>query len=194
MYPHEFLSSSVWVTKMKTYFKLMDVDKNGVLTLSDYEEIAERMIQLQSDRSRSEEIRGMCRSLFQYFVAGGAAIDSDTQINEEEFIANAAKTVSLIQVPDKVLKVAKHKNELFFDLIDADHSGEISREEYCKYLQVYTGEGKPEAANQAFDSIDLDGSGSISRAEFVESHRVYWFEHTSNQSHSPLPYGVLVDQ
>ncbi|NEO38919.1 MAG: hypothetical protein F6J90_22285 [Moorea sp. SIOASIH] len=172
----------------------MDVDKNGVLTLSDYEEIAERMIQLQSDPSRSEEIRGMCRSLFQYFVAGGAPIDSYTQINEDEFIPNAAKTVSLIQLPDKVREVAKHKNELFFDLIDTNHSGKISREEYRKYLQVYCGEDKPEAADQAFDSIDLDGSGSISRAEFVESHRVYWFEHTSNQSNSPLPYGVLVDQ
>ncbi|NEP85632.1 MAG: EF-hand domain-containing protein [Okeania sp. SIO2C2] len=64
MSPEQFLSSSVWRTRMKTYFKLMDVDQNGILTLSDFEEIANRLIQLQNDSSRSEEIREMCRSVF----------------------------------------------------------------------------------------------------------------------------------
>ncbi|MDY7003399.1 MAG: hypothetical protein SWX82_05385 [Cyanobacteriota bacterium] len=71
MSPEQFLSSPVWRTRMKTYFKLMDVDKNGVLTLSDFEEIANRLIQLQNDSSKNEEIREMCHSLFQHFMAGG---------------------------------------------------------------------------------------------------------------------------
>ncbi|NES01921.1 MAG: hypothetical protein F6K22_03205 [Okeania sp. SIO2F4] len=193
MSPEQFLSSSVWRTRMKTYFKLMDVDQNGVLTLSDFEEIANRLIQLQNDSSKNEEIREMCHSLFQYFIAGGEPVDSTTRITEEDLIAKVAKTVSLIESPDKILEVARRKNEIFFDIIDTDNSGQISREEYRKYLAVYTGSQQPEHADQAFDSIDLDKSGSISREEFVEAHRRYWFEIGGDKDNSPLPYGVLVD-
>jgi len=193
MPPEQFLSSSVWRTRMKTYFKLMDVDQNGVLTLSDFEEIANRLIQLQTDSSKNEEIREMCHSLFQYFIAGGEPVDSNTRITEEDLIAKVAKTVSLIESQDKILEVARHKNELFFNIIDTDNSGQISREEYRKYLTVYTGSEQPDHADQAFDSIDSDGSGSISREEFVEAHRLYWFEIGGEKDNSPLPYGVLVD-
>lgn len=193
MSPEKFFSSTVWRARMKTYFKLMDVDRNGVLTLSDFEEIANRLIQLQNDSSRNEEISEMCHSLFQYFIAGGESVDSNTRITEEDLIAKVAKTVSLIESPDKILEVARHKNELFFNIIDTDNSGQISREEYRKYLAVYTGVEQPDHADQAFDSIDSDKSGSISREEFVEAHRLYWFEIGDDQESSPLPYGLLVD-
>ncbi|NEP74280.1 MAG: hypothetical protein F6K25_20965 [Okeania sp. SIO2G4] len=193
MSPEQFLSSSIWRTRMKTYFKLMDVDQNGILTLSDFEEIANRLIQLQNDSSRSEEIREMCRSVFQYFIAGGEPVDSNTQITEEDLIAKVVKIVSLSESPDKALAVARHKNELFFDIIDTDHSGQISREEYRKYLALYTGVEQPDHADQAFDSIDSDKSGSISREEFVEAHRRYWYEIGDEKDNSPLPYGQLVD-
>ncbi|NEP79216.1 MAG: EF-hand domain-containing protein [Okeania sp. SIO3B3] len=89
-------------------------------------------------------------------------------------------------------EVGRHKNEVFFDIIDTDHSGEISREEYRKYLAIYTGEEKSDNADQAFDSIDSDGSGSISREEFVEAHILYWFEIGGEKDNSPIPYGQLV--
>ncbi|NEQ41504.1 MAG: hypothetical protein F6K40_37050 [Okeania sp. SIO3I5] len=190
MSPEQFVSSSVWRAKMKTYFKLMDVDKNGVLTLSDYEEIANRLIQLQSDSSKDEEIRKMCRSLFQSFMAGGEAVDDNTKVTEEDLIAKAAKMVSSTE--PSVLEVGRKKNEIFFDIIDTDHSGQISREEYRKYLAVYTGVEQPDHANQAFDSIDSDKSGFISREEFVEAHIRYWFEPGDDRENPPLPYGLLV--
>ncbi|NEQ38340.1 MAG: hypothetical protein F6K40_19555 [Okeania sp. SIO3I5] len=195
MSPEQFSSSSVWRTRIKTYFKLMDVDKNGVLTLSDFEEIANRLIQLQNDSSMNEKIREMCYSLFQNFMAGGGPVDSNTRISEEDLIANAAQAVSLslVESPDQKYEVARYKNELFFDIIDTDHSGEISREEYRKYLAIYTGIEKPDQADQAFDSIDSDKSGSISREEFIEAHRRYWFEIGGDKDNSPLPYGQLLD-
>ena len=191
MSPEKFLSSSIWCTRIKTYFKLMDVDKNGVLTLSDFEEIGNRLIQLQNDSSKNEEIRQMCHSLFQNFMAGGGPVDSNTQVSEEDLIANVAKTISSAEL-DKPLALSRQKNELFFDIIDTDHSGQISREEYRKYLAVYTGVEQSDRADQAFDSIDSDKSGSISREEFVEAHIHYWFEIGGDKDNSPLPYGKLV--
>lgn len=190
MSPEQFLSSAIWVARMKTYFKLMDVDKNGVLSLSDFEAIAARMLELQDSSSKSEEIRELFRSLYQHVVAGGAAVDSNTTIGEEEFLGNAAKAVTLIE---STPEVGRKKNEVFFDFIDTDHSGQISREEYRKYLAIYSGGDDADRANQAFDSIDVDGMGSISREEFIEGHMRYWFEDGSDQSFSPLPYGPLVD-
>ena len=92
-----------------------------------------------------------------------------------------------------VLEVGRRKNEIFFDIIDTDHSGQISREEYRKYLAIYTGVEQPDHADQAFDSIDSDKSGYISREEFVEAHMQYWFETGDDRENPPLPYGVLVD-
>ncbi|NEO97718.1 MAG: hypothetical protein F6K58_03225 [Symploca sp. SIO2E9] len=190
MSPEQFLSSTIWVARMKTYFKVMDVDKNGVLSLSDFEAIAQRILELQDSSSKPEEIRELFRSLYQNVVAGGAAVDSNTMISEQEFLGNAAKAVTILQ---STPEVGRRKNEVFFDLIDTDHSGKISREEYRKYLAIYSGGDDPNRANQAFDSIDVDGTGSISREEFIEGHMRYWFEDGSDQSFSPLPYGPLVD-
>ena len=190
MSPEELLSSNFWVAKMKTYFKVMDTNQNGFLSRSEYEEIAERLVQNQSDRSKDEEIRGVFRSLFDNFVAGGEQVDAETEIGYEKFLANAAKAVSLMQ---SSREAGRRKNEVFFDFVDTDGSGQISREEYRKYLAIYSGGEDPDRADRAFDSIDVDGNGSIARAEFIEGHMHYWYEPTRNPSYSPLPYGPLVD-
>lgn len=193
MTPEDFLSSSVWVTRMKTYFKLMDVNGDGVLSLSDYETIADRFVKLQDNSSNYEVIRTLFHDLFQDFIAGGGAVDANTKIGEEEFITNAAKTVSLLESSVEVMEVGKKKNEVFFDLIDTDHSGEISREEYRKYLAIYSGKDQPEVADKAFNSLDTDGNGSITRTEFIEGHMGYWGTIPRDKTDGPLPYGPLID-
>ena len=133
----------------------------------------------------------MCiRDRFQNFVAGGGAVDANTMIGEEEFITNAAKAVTVLESSQEV---GRQKNEVFFDLIDTDHSGEISRQEYRKYLAIYSGEDQPERAYKAFESLDADGDGSITRAEFIEAHMGYWGTIPSDQTDGPLPYGPLID-
>ncbi|NES18289.1 MAG: hypothetical protein F6K41_05000 [Symploca sp. SIO3E6] len=190
MTPENFLSSSIWVARVKTYFKLMDVNGDGFLSLSDYEEIADRFIELQGNSSNSEEIQTLFHDLFKNVIAGGASVDASTKIPEEDAVSNAAKAVSVLQ---STLEVGRRKNEVFFDLIDTDNSGEISREEYRTYLAIYSGGEQKERADKAFNSIDTDGNGSITRAEFIEGHMGYWFTHPNEQNHSPLPYGPLVD-
>ncbi|NER22296.1 MAG: hypothetical protein F6J96_16665 [Symploca sp. SIO1C2] len=190
MTPENFSSSSIWVARVKTYFKLMDVNGDGFLSLSDYEEIANRLIELQGNSSDPEAIRTLFYNLFQNMIAGGASVDANTKITEEEAVANAAKAVSVLQ---SAPEVGRQKNEVFFDIIDTNNSGEISREEYRKYIAVYSGGDQPERADQAFDSIDTDGNGSITREEFVDGHMGYWFTHPDDQNHNPLPYGPLVD-
>ncbi|NER24348.1 MAG: hypothetical protein F6J96_27305 [Symploca sp. SIO1C2] len=189
MSPENFLSSSLWTARVKTYFKLMDVNGDGFLSPSDFDEIASRMLQIEGNQSKAEEIRELFRSLYQYIVAGGAAINSNTKVSEEEFLTNAAKAVTSVESPPEV---ARKKNEVFFDLIDTDNSGNISCDEYRKYLAIYSGREDLDMADQAFKSIDIDGDGLIDREEFIEGHIRYWFEDGSDQSFSPLPYGPLV--
>jgi Ca2+-binding EF-hand superfamily protein len=175
---------------MKTYFKLMDVNGDGVLSLSDYETIADRFVKLQDNSSNYEVIRTLFHDLFQHVIAGGVSVDASTKIGEEEFITNAAKAVSVLE---SSMEVGTKKNEVFFDLIDTDHSGEISPEEYRKYLTIYSGEDQPERAYKAFESLDTDGNGSITRDEFIEGHMGYWGKLPSDETEGPLPYGPLID-
>ena len=189
MTPQDFLSSSVWVMKMMTYFQVMDVNQNGFLSLSDYEQVADRLIQQQNDPSKSEEIHKVFHSLFTNFVAGGEP-EKNGQVDPETFLANAAKAVSSMQ---SAPEAGRKKNEVFFDFIDTDSSGVISQKEYRKYLAIYSGEENPSRADQAFASMDLDGDDIITRDEFVEGHMRYWFELNSDPAGQPLPYGPLVD-
>jgi len=89
--------------------------------------------------------------------------------------------------------VGRQKNEVFFDLIDTDNSGEISREKYRKYLTIYSGKDEPERAYEAFASLDTDGNGSITRTEFIEGHMKYWWTTPEEQGDAPLPYGSLIN-
>ena len=188
MTPQDFLSSSVWVLKMKTYFQVMDVNQDGVLSLSDYEQVANRLAEQQKDLSKSEEIYEVFRSLFHNFVAGGNP-ETNIQVDVETFLANAAKAVSSMQsAPD----AGRKKNEVFFDFVDADASGVISQEEYRRYLAIYSGGDNSNRADQAFASIDVDGDNFINRNEFVEAHMRYWFEPTDDLASGPLPYGPLI--
>lgn len=175
---------------MKTYFKLMDVNGNGVLSLLDYETIADRFIELQGDSSNSEVIRTLFQNLFHNFVVGGSTLGANTTIGEEEFINNAAKAVSVIE---SAIEAGRRKNEVFFDLVDTNHSGKISYEEYRQYLAIYSGGDDPDRAKKAFESLDVDGHGSITRTEFIEGHVRYWFTLPSDQADNPLPYGPLID-
>lgn len=189
MTPQDFLTSNVWVLRMKTYFSIMDVNHDGVLSVSDYEQIADRLIQKQQDTSKSAEIQGVFGSLFKNFVAGGNS-DQNAQVDLEAFLVNAAKAVSSMQ---SAPEAGRRKNEVFFDFVDTDNSGAISPEEYRQYLAIYSGGDAPDRAEQAFVSIDVDGNGSISREEFVEAHMRYWFELTGDSAHGPLPYGPLIE-
>ena len=189
MTPQEFLSSSVWISKMRTYFQVMDVNQDGVLSLSDYEQVANRLTQQQKDSSRSEEIYQIFRSLFHNFVAGGDS-EGNQQVDVEAFLANAAKAVSSMQ---SAPEAGRKKNEVFFDFIDTDSSGVISQKEYRNYLTIYSGGDNFDRADQAFASMDLDGDNRITRDEFVEGHMRYWFELTNDLEGQPLPYGPLVN-
>ena len=190
MTPENFLSSSVWVARIKTYFKLMDVNGDGFLSLLDYETIADRFIEVQSDSSNSEVIRTLFKNLFHNVAAGGGTLDANTAIGEEEFINNAAKAVSVIE---STREVGRRKNEVFFELVDTDRSGKISYEEYRQYLSIYSGGDDADRAKKAFESLDVDGDGSITRTEFIEGHMRYWFTLPSDQADTPLPYGPLID-
>ena len=190
MSAEDFLSSTFWVSKMKTYFQVMDTNQNGFLSRSEYKEIAERLVQNQSDRSKDDDIRTVFGYMFNNFVAGGKEVDDDAEIGYEEFLGNAAKAVASMQ---SSREAGRRKNEVFFDFVDTDGSGEISREEYRQYLAVYSGGEQTDRADRAFDSIDTDGNNTITRNEFINGHMHYWFEATSDPNYSPFPYGPLVD-
>ena len=59
-----------------------------------------------------------------------------------------------------------------FDLIDTDHDGAITAEEYRSYLVALTVDEA--TAETAFPHLDLDGDGLLSRDEFVQLTEEYY--------------------
>ncbi|MFI7588715.1 EF-hand domain-containing protein [Spongisporangium articulatum] len=53
-----------------------------------------------------------------------------------------------------------------FDLIDTDHDGRISHEEFTNLLEALGGARTPEGVEHAFEVLDADGDGQITLEEF----------------------------
>ena len=70
----------------------------------------------------------------------------------------------------------RHRREL----LDTDHNGQVSREEFTDGLKLLNDRlpaaqqlgGDADAINALFDAIDTDHSGEISMAELTEAFRV----------------------
>lgn len=185
----DYLNSPFWVRKITTYFRAMDVIEDGVLTLSDYDTVADRIVANQENQQQADHIRAVFRTTFEKLVAAGKPTDATTKVPLDEFLRNTAQC-ALDDVHAPV--AARREKEVFFDFVDTDANGVISRDEYTRYLTVYFGEKAGAGADTAFDSLDYNKDGIISREEFIKSHYHYWFDCFGDEATTPLPYGPLV--
>lgn len=186
----EYISSSFYRRKIRTYFDAMDIIRDDYLTLQDYNAVADRIVSNQQDSDKAEAIRKMFFDLFQHLVCAGKPVTAESKVNFDEFLHNTAQC-ALDEVNARVY--ARKEKEVFFEYVDTNGNGTISMTEYEQYLAVYFGNHKAKDCETSFASIDVDKNGVISLDEFVDAHYHYWFDVTGDEQTTPLPYGPLVE-
>jgi len=175
--------SAFWEKKMATYFTRIDFDKDGAITLNDFEAMAARFIASEKlDAKRGADLKEKLVQLWEKYlkpVAGGKPLTKDV------FIAAIKK-----QVNDKDLSnTVAGPLPIFFKAVDGNADGAIQVEEYETFFSILGLD--PKLAKVSFEAIDTNHDGSLSEEEFVTAGTQFF---TSEDATSPSQFfwGPLV--
>ncbi|MEQ9236299.1 EF-hand domain-containing protein [Coleofasciculus sp. E2-BRE-01] len=164
--------------KLSFAFNKYDVSNDGVLTLSDFEEIAQKVAQklgINSGSPDHDKIMAAYRAIWDgYFKP--ADVDGNNKVVLEEYIKACER---FIESPS-ARKMGTNLNKRLYDAIDLDGNGSIDKKEFIVFLTTI---GSSETdAKIAFSHLDTDKNGFISREEFVQNLYDY---HTTQDTQSP---------
>lgn len=178
--------------KLKKLFDLYDVDGSGFISEADYEKMAQSQAEIQGYQPGSFEyniIRSQFRTLWND-LQKEVDINNDGQVTLEEFLEHKAKQLSSkdfyrpfwlerqsgLQIAQSYERsheedaIAKLTN-LIFERLDADGSGEISREEYKQGFLAHLSDSS--LSDEIFSKLDSNGDGHLSKEEIL--HHVHDF-------------------
>ena len=177
----ELKENAFWNKKIRSYLKVTDVDKDGLISRRDFELIAKRQKEFGGlSDERSAELRKhlmeMCDIL--QLTEGSPGFTYDQYI--DKYAAYAAEYAQPGKTPAYML--------LFFAGLDLNGDGYISLEEWTIHYKCLGVDTKH--AKASFDAIDTNGDGKVSFDEFDAYHREY-FTSTKNDLNSAILYGPL---
>jgi Ca2+-binding EF-hand superfamily protein len=150
-------------TKIEAEFSKLDLNHDGYLDWSDYEELIGRYRKTARASEDDRRIKAL-RTFYQMHwleLLRHAGVEGE-RLSKSQFVAATRRAVSDTSRVD-ITEVGGH---VIFDLVDADGDGQISREELKRYLQGVWQVDESDAM-YAFGALDRNGDQAISRDEFV---------------------------
>lgn len=176
--------SEFWLRKMRTHHVAMDVNKDGVVSWDDFEDMIRRF--KATGILTGDELTSLENALKHVWEEEwGASGDPYAFINQEQFLANMENVINNKHLRKKVAKPLPY----FFQAVDNDGSGEISVDEFKLYFKCLG--LSDEAAMASFSAIDINSDGRLSKKEFVKLGREFFL--SEDEGHpSKLFFGPLV--
>ena len=167
-----YLKNEKWVERIRGVFEAMDKNKNGYFTREEWFIVVDRLAKAVPDRP--DEL-AKARKLMEDFceelgLTGGAKVDQDKYVQLVAVFAVKQMNASMKgeeTVYDKLVNA-------MFDVVDHNHDGTISWEEY----KTVTAAGEMisvEAARAGFDMLDKNKNGKIERKEYTDSNVKFWY-------------------
>lgn len=176
--------SEFWARKMRTYFDRIDFDKDGVITRSDFEGMADRFIESERlDPGRGKELKDKLIQVWDKYLSG---VGHGNAITEPEFVSSMKK---LKNNSGELRGTIEGPLPLFFGAIDANSDGMIQESEYALLFEILGIDSS--LASASFKAIDTNNDGLLSLAEFVEAG-IEFFLGEDETEPSRLFWGPLV--
>lgn len=153
--------------KLAYFFKILDLNSNGILQLNDFSEMAEKVrIRLNLEEGEREHKRIVDKSVKLFHTLQNDISPKEyQQISEEEWTNFFAK--ELIEAGDED-EVDNYKELIFnfmFDFFDQNKDGFISKSEYSDFYTIF---GIDVAyLDKAFAQLDTTQDGRLSRYEMM---------------------------
>jgi len=148
----------VWKKKIRTLHARMDLDRDGFLTLKDFDILLDRFASIgQTPPKQIEKLRSTVFKFGNDFVAEAAAAGP---LSADAYVAAIEA-----QGKQKYSKAVFATYSSYFDAMDTSNEGFISLDQFKIYCKVL--DKDPSWATDSFKAIDKNGDGEISKAEFL---------------------------
>ncbi len=150
--------------KLAHLFALLDIDDDGTIDRMDYTASADRLVAAFGYAPGSPEcqlVRDRYNTLWET-VTLPMDSDGDERVNVEEYSTGMERFVTTAD--EGYLTHIAPIADAFYDLMDVDDDGLITRTEYVR-MMASAFRLSEEAGSAAFDRLDLDGNGTLSRDE-----------------------------
>jgi len=171
-----------WRRKMATMVDRMDLDRDGQITIKDFEKLCDNYFQTgRVSKAKSSQFRTVLMKFWNDYMAELAKAGPLTADTYTEGLIKSGKPA--------ILKVADTLCNLVFDMMDLNDDGTISLNEFTVYYQVLGLDAKMAAL--AFAAIDTNNDNVLSRAEFLAASADF-FASEDEKSPYKLFWGPLV--
>lgn len=159
--------------KMAHLFTLLDVDDDGTIDRMDYTASADRLVTAFGYGPGSPE----CQLVRDHYNTLWEAVtlpmdsDGDERVDVSEYSTGMERFVTTAD-EGYLTHIAPVANA-FYDLMDVDGDGRITRMEYVR-MMASAFRLSEEAGSTAFDRLDLDGNGTLSRDELHAANEQFF--------------------
>ena len=168
--------SEFWKRKFHQQTLMMDVDRSGTLSRSDFEAMVEGF---RKNYGNSDKVKKMSLQLLRHCKKIGF-IDDSVEMTYENYkqrwlaVTEREEYRSILQA--------------MFEIIDINGDGTISFEEWKKYTEAVR--IPSDRARATFDAIDKDGDETITKKEFIDYQLEFFFS-TEDKLKSGNLYGLI---
>ena len=167
----EFLQNPAWVHRMEEAFVQLDKNKNGYLSLEDYELWVDN---LENMVKPAPHLIATVRDRTKKYCAG-LGIVRGKQATKGEFL----KGIAALAVSERAKWLAGKETLLtsmldsWFDVVDTNHDGTVTQDEWKTILTA--SDFGASAADDTFKLIDKNKNGKVERKELNDFHFKFWF-------------------
>ncbi|CAH1796031.1 unnamed protein product [Owenia fusiformis] len=179
----DYLASSYWQRKMKTYFSRLDADGDGEVTLDEWNMVIQRFSEICC-HERKNAITSSLMKMWLVYKGG-----SKKSLTLDEWMTKCALGPSTSHRLD-TNTLYRRFAQIYFKAIDLDGDGVISQAEHEAFFKCLGIDQK--WSKEAFDSLDINKDGAISFQEFCDGFLEFFFNLDEKRNHGDLFFGPLL--
>lgn len=169
---------------MRTFHKILDVNKDGVISFDDFKLLSDRFVNLgHLSEKHTKEFQELIKDVWE---RQWGEISPYNLVTVEQYLEDMHHVLN-----DKSQMKRSHSFlPYLFKALDKDKSGEISEEEFKLFFKCLG--LQEEDAIIAFRAIDTNGDGKLTMKEFVNHGRDFFLTEDEERI-SKYFWGPLVD-
>uniref|UniRef100_T1HCG8 EF-hand domain-containing protein n=1 Tax=Rhodnius prolixus TaxID=13249 RepID=T1HCG8_RHOPR len=175
--------SEFWRRKMRTFHRILDINKDGVVSFDDFKILVDRFVYLgHLTPQHQKEFNQVVQSMWE---ERWGTISPYNLVTTEQYLEDMFHIVNDKQLRKKVHNFLPY----LFKAVDKDKNGYITEEEFKLFYNCLG--LPPDVALVSFTSVDENFDGKVTLQEFVKTGREFFLTEDQRKP-SKLFWGPLV--
>lgn len=176
-------NTEFWRRKMRTFHKILDVNRDGVISFDDFELLAKRFHDL--GHLKETCYAELQNELKHMWVETFGEINQYNLVTAEQFLTDFHHRLN----DESMIKRFTRFLPYMFKAVDYDHTGHLNLDQFKLFFRCL-GLSEEDAAI-SFAAIDQNGDGQVSMKEFVHLGRQFFITEDPDKI-SKIFWGPLI--